>query len=179
VGPIPARRRAPPEDRPAGLADPGGPHRLRTAAPDRPPLRRRRAGPGTRRGGTGGGGRRARPGRQGGDLRPGGLPPPHRGLVQRLEGPLGGAAVTEVAVVARAKINLYLAVGQRRDDGYHELSSVMQSVDLADTVVVRPASAASNGSPVVFARGPGFVGDLPAPPDLVERALEMYAAEVE
>ena len=24
-----------------------------------------------------------------------------------------------------------------------------------------------------------FVGDLPAPPDLVERALEMYAAEVE
>ncbi|MEA2501130.1 MAG: hypothetical protein QOD01_1241, partial [Actinomycetota bacterium] len=43
--------------------------------------------------------------------------------------------MTEVEVVARAKINLYLAVGQRRDDGYHELSSVMQSVDLSDTLV--------------------------------------------
>ena len=87
--------------------------------------------------------------------------------------------MTEVAVVARAKINLHLAVGRRRDDGYHELSSVMQSVDLADTVVVRPASGAPNGISVAFARGPGFVGDLPAPPDLVERALEMYATEVE
>jgi 4-diphosphocytidyl-2-C-methyl-D-erythritol kinase len=86
--------------------------------------------------------------------------------------------VSGVEVVARAKINLYLAVGQRRDDGYHELSSVMQSVDLSDTLVVRPASPADAAS-VAFARGPGFVGDLPAPPDLVERALAMYAAEVE
>ena len=87
--------------------------------------------------------------------------------------------MTEVEVVARAKINLHLAVGQRRDDGYHELSSVMQSVDLADTVVVRPASASPNGIRVAFARGPGFVGDLPCAPDLVEQALEMYATEVE
>src|SRR5215467_3485629 len=88
-------------------------------------------------------------------------------------------AMTEVQIVARAKINLYLAVGQRCEDGYHEVSSVMQSVDLADTLVVRPASAASNGSPVAFARGPGFAGELPSPPDLVERALTLYATEVD
>jgi 4-diphosphocytidyl-2-C-methyl-D-erythritol kinase len=87
--------------------------------------------------------------------------------------------VTGVEVVARAKINLYLAVGQRRDDGYHELSSVMQSVDLSDTLVVRHASTAADPIPVAFAAGPGFVGDLPVPPDLVEQALAMYAAEVE
>ena len=87
--------------------------------------------------------------------------------------------MTGVEVVARAKINLYLAVGQRRDDGYHELSSVMQSVDLSDTVVVRPASTPADPIAVVFAPGPGFAGDLPLPPDLVEQALAMYAAEVE
>ncbi|MEA2505188.1 MAG: 4-diphosphocytidyl-2-C-methyl-D-erythritol kinase, partial [Actinomycetota bacterium] len=77
--------------------------------------------------------------------------------------------MTEVEVVARAKINLYLAVGQRRDDGYHELSSVMQSVDLSDTLVVRHASTAEDPISVAFTPGASFVGDLPVPPDLVEQ----------
>lgn len=37
---------------------------------------------------------------------------------------------------ANAKINLYLRVTGKREDGYHELQSVMQSVTLADTVTV-------------------------------------------
>jgi len=85
--------------------------------------------------------------------------------------------LSEVEVVGRAKINLYLAVGRRREDGYHEISSVMQSVDLADTLLLRPVPV--DGAVVAFARGRGFVGDLPEPPDLVERALSLYAAEVE
>ena len=82
-----------------------------------------------------------------------------------------------VEVLARAKINLYLAVGQRREDGYHEISSVMQSVDLADMLVVRP-SVPTDGVAVAFARGRGFAGDLPEPPDLVEKALGLFGAEV-
>jgi len=36
-------------------------------------------------------------------------------------------------------VNLYLAVGGIRPDGYHPLASVFQSVDLYDTVTVHPA----------------------------------------
>ena len=37
---------------------------------------------------------------------------------------------------APAKINLQLSVGPRRADGYHELASVMQTVDVCDTLTV-------------------------------------------
>lgn len=37
---------------------------------------------------------------------------------------------------AYAKINLYLAVTGKRDDGYHNIDSVMQTVSLHDTVTV-------------------------------------------
>lgn len=40
-------------------------------------------------------------------------------------------------VVARAKINLFLDVGPRRQDGYHEIRSVMQSVELSDELYFR------------------------------------------
>lgn len=82
-----------------------------------------------------------------------------------------------VEVVARAKINLHLGVGRRGPDGYHEIVSVMQSVDLADTVTVASSGAEDEGPPVAFGRAPGYVGALPEPPDLVERALALYAAE--
>ena len=39
--------------------------------------------------------------------------------------------------VARAKINLFLDVGPRRRDGYHEVRSVMQSLELADELYFR------------------------------------------
>ena len=42
----------------------------------------------------------------------------------------------ETKVAARAKINLYLEVTGRREDGYHELETVMQSVSLCDEVTV-------------------------------------------
>lgn len=79
-----------------------------------------------------------------------------------------------VELVARAKINLFLEVGPRRADGYHELMTVMQTVDLADTVVLRRATATA----VTFARGPAYTGPLPEPPDLVATALQLCAAEL-
>ncbi len=48
--------------------------------------------------------------------------------------PRGGQVVVE----ARAKLNLGLAVGPRRTDGFHELATIFQSVSLADTLVARP-----------------------------------------
>lgn len=42
-----------------------------------------------------------------------------------------------IAVQAYAKVNLTLDVQGRRDDGYHLLSSVMQSISLFDTVILQ------------------------------------------
>ena len=43
-----------------------------------------------------------------------------------------------VVVEARAKLNLALVVGPRRDDGDHELATVFQSISLADTLIAEP-----------------------------------------
>ena len=43
-----------------------------------------------------------------------------------------------VRVEARAKLNLGLAVGGARADGYHELATVFQSISLADTLLIEP-----------------------------------------
>ncbi len=44
-----------------------------------------------------------------------------------------------VVVPAFAKVNLTLEVLGRREDGYHELASVMQTISLHDTIALRPA----------------------------------------
>lgn len=42
--------------------------------------------------------------------------------------------ITEITEKAYAKLNLWLEVTGKRDDGYHDLVSVMQSISLYDTV---------------------------------------------
>jgi 4-diphosphocytidyl-2-C-methyl-D-erythritol kinase len=94
--------------------------------------------------------------------------------------PAGGATTppaVEVEVAARAKINLYLTVGPRGPDGYHGIATVLQTVGLADTLVLRPAAGTGEAA-VRFARGRGYAGPLPEPPDLVARALELAATEL-
>ncbi len=46
-----------------------------------------------------------------------------------------------VRVEARAKLNLGLAVGPRRPDGYHEIATLFQSISLADTLTITPRRA--------------------------------------
>jgi 4-diphosphocytidyl-2-C-methyl-D-erythritol kinase len=48
-----------------------------------------------------------------------------------------------VTVRVPGKVNLYLAVGDRREDGYHELTTVFQAVSLTDEVTVRNADVLS------------------------------------
>ncbi|HEX7321358.1 MAG TPA: 4-(cytidine 5'-diphospho)-2-C-methyl-D-erythritol kinase [Mycobacterium sp.] len=62
---------------------------------------------------------------------------------------MDGMAATEwvptgsVTVQAPGKLNLYLAVGDRRKDGYHELTTVFHAVSLVDEVTVRGADTLS------------------------------------
>ncbi len=44
-----------------------------------------------------------------------------------------------VRVRVPGKVNLHLSVGDRRDDGYHDLVTVFHAVDLVDELVIRPA----------------------------------------
>ena len=46
-----------------------------------------------------------------------------------------------LAVLCPAKINLMLHVVGRRDDGYHELDTVFQAIELHDRIVMRPSDS--------------------------------------
>jgi 4-diphosphocytidyl-2-C-methyl-D-erythritol kinase len=46
-------------------------------------------------------------------------------------------------LVAPAKLNLYLAVGPKRPDGYHALTTVLVALEFGDTVTVEPATELS------------------------------------
>ena len=48
-----------------------------------------------------------------------------------------------VTVRVPGKVNLYLAVGDRREDGYHELTTVFHAVSVVDEVTVRNADVLS------------------------------------
>lgn len=64
----------------------------------------------------------------------------------------------EILVAAPAKINLYLHVLGRRDDGYHVLDSLIAFAALHDTIAVRPAAEISLRVDGPFA---SFLADRP------------------
>ena len=71
---------------------------------------------------------------------------------------------------ARAKINLGLKVMHRRPDGFHEIRSVVQTVDLADELHLQVATAD---------RFSCTEANLPMGPDnLVRRALDLFRARL-
>jgi len=73
--------------------------------------------------------------------------------------------------VARAKINLFLEVGGLRDDGYHDIRSLMQSLELSDELYFRRTDG-SQGSAVIRCsdRNVPTGGE-----NLVSRAVEVFA----
>lgn len=51
--------------------------------------------------------------------------------------------MTSVLVLTPAKINLGLEIIRRREDGYHEIATILQSVSVFDRLVFRPATELS------------------------------------
>ncbi|ALX67351.1 4-(cytidine 5'-diphospho)-2-C-methyl-D-erythritol kinase [Microbacterium sp. XT11] len=74
-----------------------------------------------------------------------------------------------VHVRAPGKINVYLGVGGRHDDGYHALATVFQAVSLYEDVIARPAADFS-----LVVRGV----DDPSTVPLDDRNLAMRAAKL-
>ncbi len=77
-----------------------------------------------------------------------------------------------LTLLAYAKLNLTLDVVGRRDDGYHLLDSVMQSVSLCDRVTLSPAPA---GTLTVTTDN----ALLQAKENIVTRALRLYLDTVD
>jgi 4-diphosphocytidyl-2-C-methyl-D-erythritol kinase len=78
-------------------------------------------------------------------------------------------ATRRVRVRALAKINLDLRVLGKRDDGYHELRTVFQTISLADTIDIAFTPGA--------ARLVELEETLPIPDNLVERAARLVLEE--
>jgi 4-diphosphocytidyl-2-C-methyl-D-erythritol kinase len=75
---------------------------------------------------------------------------------------------------APAKLNLYLHVLGRRDDGYHLLDSLVAFCEIGDEIIAEPAS-----QPSLAIRGPHAVGlQEPLDENLVWRAAALLAAHV-
>ncbi|HEV2457440.1 MAG TPA: 4-(cytidine 5'-diphospho)-2-C-methyl-D-erythritol kinase [Ktedonobacterales bacterium] len=75
-----------------------------------------------------------------------------------------------VFATAYAKINLTLDVLGKREDGYHELASVMQTIALHDTLLLRPSARNEIGC---YCDMP----DLSGPDNLALRAAQLLKAE--
>jgi 4-diphosphocytidyl-2-C-methyl-D-erythritol kinase len=73
--------------------------------------------------------------------------------------------------LAPAKVNLALHVTRRREDGYHDLESLVVFADVADELAARPADADSLTIGGPFARALG-VGET----NLVSRAVSAFRA---
>ncbi|MDY5839379.1 MAG: 4-(cytidine 5'-diphospho)-2-C-methyl-D-erythritol kinase [Corynebacterium camporealensis] len=50
----------------------------------------------------------------------------------------------QLEAAAHAKVNVFLSIGPARDDGYHELTSVFQSLDISDRVRIREVDPAQD-----------------------------------
>jgi 4-diphosphocytidyl-2-C-methyl-D-erythritol kinase len=76
--------------------------------------------------------------------------------------------MTRLQALAPGKVNLCLYLGERRDDGLHELVSLVQAIELADELVLEPARPEAGGDETIC---PGIEG-----PNLAGAALAAYRA---
>lgn len=88
--------------------------------------------------------------------------------------PLGYRAAPMLAIPAYAKINLALEVLRRRNDGYHDLRSVVVAVDWHDLVILRRDPSAAG--PPITVDGPTASPEIAAAGGLAARALEKALA---
>jgi 4-diphosphocytidyl-2-C-methyl-D-erythritol kinase len=75
----------------------------------------------------------------------------------------------EASICAQAKVNLFLRVGAREPDGYHDIQTLFQRIELGDDVVVRVLYEAKRS---IDCRG---MDTGPAERNLAFRAAQLFA----
>lgn len=75
--------------------------------------------------------------------------------------------------IARAKLNLFLKVGPPRGDGYHEICSVMQTLELSDELYFRRTDGSRGRISIRCSESALPTGE----DNIVWRAVETFAAE--
>ncbi|KAG8463433.1 hypothetical protein KFE25_004944 [Diacronema lutheri] len=93
------------------------------------------------------------------------------------------ARPADACVLAPAKVNLFLRILRRREDGYHELASLFQALELGDTLRVwRLDERATSTMELVWDDGADAAAERPEVPtdgsNLVLRAFELFARQV-
>ena len=81
-------------------------------------------------------------------------PPAARAGPERRRPSVPPIAACNLRIPAFAKINLSLEVIGRRDDGYHDVATILQTIDLADELALEPANTLS-----VTCDDPGLAGE--------------------
>lgn len=82
-----------------------------------------------------------------------------------------------VKLLAPAKVNLHLAIGARRDNGYHDADTVMHALNLHDVVYMRRKPGGGTGPEArMVARGDIVVPDLASEDNIVCKAIKALAA---
>lgn len=74
-----------------------------------------------------------------------------------------------LSVCAPAKLNLALAVGPRRDDGFHPLATLFQTISLCDRLTIEPATAFE-----LRVTGPEVAGVPEGEENLVWKATRLF-----
>lgn len=79
-----------------------------------------------------------------------------------------GESVREIVVTAPAKVNLHLGIGDLRPDGFHNVTTVLHTLELADTLRLTPSES--------FTLTCDFDLGVPAEQNLALRAAHVFAA---
>jgi len=86
----------------------------------------------------------------------------------------GETPMSALQLIAPAKINWTLEVLHARPDGYHEIRTVLQTIDLADTVTIEPAARLT----LELTGEPGPLADEPPERNLAFRAAAAFRARI-
>ncbi len=79
-----------------------------------------------------------------------------------------------VEVVAPAKVNLHLEVLRHRDDGYHEIETILQTVSLCDEVRVELRARGADGPPLISLAVEPYAAAPESPLNLAWQAAELF-----
>lgn len=92
-------------------------------------------------------------------------------------GGLHGGVRPRLILAAPAKLNLHLEVLRKREDGYHEIETILQAVDLFDTLEVELRETWTGRPPVIDLTVEPFDAAPDGEENLVQQAVNLLCAE--